>query len=161
MHDSYIHACEHNNYVYFRVCDGLAALVHSCLPACFLPSKTNTRPCESSNNFMCKLAHKQVPHTSLSGLHGPHVFGPQDGQYVGNSLCHQVLATCNPIWAVRMCSPPPSFHSISLGLRVQPAPHWYLHYTGFPGDLHTETPGGRSQLLVRSSQSQSRGRWCQ
>lgn len=33
------------------------------------------------------------------------VFGTQGGWDVGNSLCHQVLATCNPIWAVRMCSP--------------------------------------------------------
>lgn len=60
---------------------------------------------------------------------------------VRNSLCHQVLATCNPIWAVRMCSPP------------RPAGVWVLlpptDTAASPGDLHTLTPGGMSELWVR------------
>ena len=35
------------------------------------------------------------------------VLSAQGGRDVGNSLCHQVLATCNPIWAARMRSRPP------------------------------------------------------
>lgn len=43
---------------------------------------------------------------AIGGLRG-HVFRTQGGRDVGNSFCHQVLATCNPIWAVRMCTPHP------------------------------------------------------
>lgn len=52
--------------------------------------------------------HKCVGSVHVNGSLCGRVFSTQGGRDVGNSLCHQVLATCNPIWAVRMCSPQPN-----------------------------------------------------
>lgn len=91
------------------------ALVLSRWHTYLLPLNTNTTVSRAATASSMLRVSEHVHGLSVRERRGlcEHVFRTQGGRHVGNSLCHQVLATCNPIWALRMCRRP---------LRVAAAP---------------------------------------
>lgn len=81
---------------HIRACSRLSVAVvlsrrHAYLP----PLNTNT----TTPRVTTLRASEHVHGHSVRERRGfcEHVFGTQGGRHVGNGLCHQVLATCNPI----------------------------------------------------------------
>ena len=81
----------------------------SLFTACVCQCVWERAACTHNFNFMSELTHAWVQRTWMAAYVCVCVcvLSAQGGRDVGNSLCHQVLATCNPIWAARMCSRPP------------------------------------------------------